>query len=123
MKADSLSNEAMTDKIWDTITNSAKRRFDYATLQEELPIDPENFLFAIIMGLALDESKNTIASKLVTQMTSIGYFVDHKEIVAMIEDNEKAFGLEVLATRMANDMLENGGDPFNIYVSITQLLN
>lgn len=120
---DSLSNDAMTDKIWDTITNSAKRRFDYATLEEELPINPDNFLFTIIMGLALGEAKNTIASKLVTQMTMIGYFVDHKEIVTMIAENEKAFGLEVLATRMANDMLDNGGNPFNVYVTITQFLN
>ena len=123
MNHDELTDDAVTDKIWDTITDSAKRRFDYATLKEEFPFNPDNFLFAIIMGLAVGEAKNTIALKLMNHMMMTGYEIEKDEILKIIVDNEKAFGLEVLATRMADNMLQEGGDPVTIYATIAQLLN
>lgn len=113
----------MTDNIWNIITDSAKSRFDYVTLEDELSCNLDNFLFAIIMGLALGEAKNTIALKLMNHMMMAGYMIDKDDILKTIEDNEKAFGLEVLATRMANDRLERGDDPLSVYVTVSQFLD
>jgi len=123
MNSNGLSDDAMIDKIWDTITDSAKHRFDYAALEEEFPIDPENFLFGIIMGLAIGEAKNIIALKLANQMMMIGFVIEQKEILAMIEEKKKTCSLEVLTTRMVNDILERGSDPFAVYVEINRFLN
>jgi galactitol-specific phosphotransferase system IIC component len=123
MKKDAINDEAMIDKIWDTITDSAKRRFDYAALEEGLTIAADNFLFGIIMGLAIGEAKNIIALKLMNQLMMVGLMVKKDDILKTIEELDKDCGLEVLATRMANDTLENGGDPFATYVTINQFLN
>src|SRR5579863_398094 len=105
--------KSLQDKIWDTITDSAKRKFDYPSFEETFPTAQiaDNVLFKIISGLSAGWSKNKIASSLLTDFLVIGYKTDAAEWVKFIDDNESSFKLEILASQMARDMLDSGGDP------------
>ena len=65
------------DTIWDTITNSAKERFDYKSFEEifhEIGGNKmaENILFRVIAGLASGETKEEIARQLDLDVWQLG---------------------------------------------------
>ena len=110
------------DNIWNAITESAKKRFDYNTLEEELPYGANTFLFQIIMGLAFEESKDIAALKLMNNFLVSGIGIEKKEILQFMTDNKSALGSEILASRIAGDMFNNGEDPTAVFVAISQVL-
>lgn len=110
------------DDIWNTITDSAKKRFDYSALEEEMPYGADTFLFQIVMGLAFEESKDIAALKVMNNFLVSGVVIKKDEILQFMADNKSALGLEILASQIAGDMFNNGEDPTAVLVAISQVL-
>lgn len=115
------------DIVWDRITDSAKRRIDYGGLVEAFddigdPNLPENVLFQVIVGRATGEDKETIASKLESHLMVLGIGVESGSLVDLIEEIEPAVSKEILATKAALIMFQEGNHPIDVLASINQLL-
>ena len=110
------------DIIWDAITNSAKTKFDYASFEANFPFSPDMLLFSIIVGLATGRNKEEMSFELYNQVLAVGFSIDQTEILDFINRHESTFGMEVLAARIAGDMLSQGTDPMAVYISISQLI-
>jgi len=72
-----IANTYMTspeDIVWNTITDSAKTRFDYVTFESDFDDGTmaENILFLTIIGHAQGESVEHIASDISTQLLLLG---------------------------------------------------
>ncbi|UPQ79418.1 hypothetical protein M0M57_00930 [Flavobacterium azooxidireducens] len=115
------------DLIWDNITNSAKRKFDYKDFEssfEEIDIElADTFLFEIIAGFAGGESKELISARLLSQIMLTGFHFDKTEMHKFIDGKEKVLGIEIYATQLARTMLEDGTDVISVLKSINQILN
>lgn len=115
------------DIVWDRITDSAKRRIDYEELVEAFdafgdPALPENVLFQVIIGRATGEDKGAIASKLESHLMVLGIGVENGSLVDLIAEVEPAVSKEILATKAALIMFQEGGDPIDVLAMVSQLL-
>ncbi len=112
-------------EIWDYITNSAKRRFDYSTLEEQFSFDSDwadIILWDVIVGFAGGKKKDIIALEIHTKLIGPQVNWEVKNILQFLDDKEKLFQLEILASRMATEMFYNGGKPAIILTEMTRLL-
>jgi hypothetical protein len=116
--------KSFEDKIWDTITNSAKKRFDYSSFENDFPTGDiaDSVLFKVIAGLAAKWPKDKIAVSLFNDFLILGLKTDKGEWAKFIDKNEGSFKLEILASQIAREMLDNGSDPIAVHGSICQLL-
>ncbi|WP_445956550.1 hypothetical protein [Yeosuana sp.] len=116
----------MEDLIWDTITNSAKTKFDYVTFSKDFnEIDDEiadNILFKLIIELASGETKETISNKIYMDVLMLGFKWDKAEIDEFIKDKDLALKLEIYVAGLANDMLQQGNSTKSVLNSINTLL-
>jgi hypothetical protein len=115
------------DIVWDRITDSAKRRIDYEQLVETFnefgdPVLPENILFQIILGRAVGDDKETIASRLESQLMVLGIGAENGTFLELVEEIEPAVYKEVLAAKAALTMFQEGGDPIDVLLTVSQLL-
>jgi hypothetical protein len=115
------------DIVWNKITDSAKRRIDYPALVESFeevgdPVLPEIILFQIILGRAVGEDKETIASKLESQLMVLGIGAENGTFLELVEEIEPAVSKEVLAASMALALFQEGNDPIDVLVTVSQLL-
>jgi hypothetical protein len=114
------------DLIWDAITDSAKRRFDYngfAVAFDEVHENiAENVVFRVIAGFASGQPQQAMSSALFDQMVMTGMVWSKEDIDRFIEDKEQLFKVEILAMQLARTMLDNGVDPQAVLLSIGQLL-
>ena len=57
--------KSMEEKLWDEITNSGKKKFDYKTFKKGIPAYvADDFLFKVIMSLACNRPVNIMASEI-----------------------------------------------------------
>jgi hypothetical protein len=114
----------MENKIWDTITDSAKKRFDYSSFEEGTPSAEmaDIIVFKIIIGFASKKSKDEIALGLLNDILIVGYKAELGQLNQFIENKEVLFQREILASQIAREMLDNGSDPIIVHSSILQLL-
>lgn len=115
------------DIIWDTITNSAKQRFDYKSFEEGIPKMgdrnvAENILFMIIAGLASGETKEGLAARLNTHMNMLGYIFEEHYLEKLLERKEEELKTEIIVTQFALAMLEQGTHPVAILNGVHQML-
>jgi hypothetical protein len=117
------------EKIYDLITNSAKRRFDYSsfenkftTLSEELKDAPDNIIWMIIEHLSRKIEKKIIGLELMNQLLILGIGWDEKGIHEFVSDKEDLFRHEISATRLATSLLNAGENPKIVFNKITQQL-
>ena len=115
------------DIVWDKIMDSANRRIDYEQLVAAFgdfgdPALSENFLFQVIIGRAAGEDTETIASKLESHLMVLGIGVENGSLVDLIEEIEPAVSKEILATKAALLMFQEGNHPIDVLASINQLL-
>jgi hypothetical protein len=114
------------EEIWNAVTDSAKKRFDYPTFAKEFDeIDTsisENILFTTIVNFASGESKESTASKLFSQILMTGYLWEKSDIDSFVKDKEDLFKLEIYLTELATSMLENGQHPLTVLANIKQLI-
>ena len=114
--------KSIEDKIWDSITDSAKGKFDYSTFKENFPFDPDRIIFKIIMGFAMNKKKEILTLELFNEILMTGFKWDEKEIAKFIEDKEKLFKQEIYASQFASNLLNTGHEPIFVFESISKLL-
>jgi len=116
----------MEDLIWNRITDSAKKKFDYKTFESEFnKIDDniaENIIFQIIVGFASDKTEEIIALELYNQMLMTGFVWQLDEIQKFIEDKKSLLKIEIYSAQLASSMLQDDNDPLSVLNGINQLL-
>lgn len=108
--------------IWDTITDSAKKRFDYDAFENKFGDHADYILFMTIVGYSIDESKEVITGNILSQVLMSGYKTNRDEIYDFIRDKEEKLKFEIFAANLAGRMLENGDDPIDVLQSINKIL-
>ena len=115
------------DLIWNAITNSAKRKFDYSDFEKQfIEINEnmaDNILFQVIIGFASKKSSEVISSGLFNQMLMTGFIWKLEDIKDFVAGKDKLFSIEIYASQLANSLLDDGNEPAAVLNSITQLLN
>ncbi len=110
--------------ILEKVTNSAKTKFDFATFAQ--PFEkfdkriPSTILTKTILGFATGKKATQISLELHTHLLTLGFKLD--ELKTFVSAKEKIFGIEILATKMAMTMLQDGATSTEIMKSLNQLL-
>lgn len=74
-------NDSIVDQIFNLITDSAKKKFDYKSFAKDLAdFDPDYILFQIIAFLANNESVDLIISKITVRIFGMGYMLDEESL-------------------------------------------
>jgi hypothetical protein len=125
-RAENMRNTEET--IWDTITNSAKERFDYRSLEavfQETDNDnfAENILFKMILGLSAGQTKEDLTTQLTTDMALIGLGFKEHYLENLLEHKAEELSTEILATQFARSMLDQGSHPVPILEAVHKMLN
>ena len=110
------------EKIWDYITDNTKEKFVYENFRESFPINPDNFIFKIIVGYASGENADLIAAELSNEMAMIGFKMRQADLLLFVQDKEKLFQNEISAAKLASDMLSNGTNPATVLQFVTKIL-
>jgi hypothetical protein len=115
--------KCIEEKLWDEITNSAKKKFDYKAFKKGIPaFVADEFLFKVIMSLACNRPVNILASEIQCNMMVQGFHISLETITSFIIEKKAILGIEVLASQMAMDMLEKNTPPEIVYAKICQVL-
>jgi hypothetical protein len=116
----------MEDEIWNTITASAKRRFDFAAFEKDfIEIDEnlaDNILFKVLVEHASGETINIISEKLFNEILLTGFIWRKKEIVEFLKNKEDLLKIEIYATKLAREMLNSGANLISVLNTINQIL-
>ena len=110
------------DKIWDSITNSAKSKFDFASFKKNMPQFADNALFKIIVDFAMNKPINAIAGELHNQVLMTGFVWKMDDINDFLEGKKEILKHEIYIAQLAADMLQNGNSPQGVFTTITGLL-
>lgn len=115
------------DIVWDTITASAKTRFDYAAYEkgfEEVDSDSiaENILFMTIARYASGQSSEDIQSEISTHCLAIGYGVEAAALQQFLHDKEVTLRNEIRAAEVAMALFEQGAKPPGVLMQIRSIL-
>src|SRR5688572_21951454 len=111
------------DLIWDTITEKAKSRVDYARFSAFFPFSPDNFLSSAIYGFAVGRSPQLIADKIAAQVQMTGNTVDVDELRDFIADSEAPLSKLADLTRVCLKALEEGEDEEVVYNMVLSALS
>ena len=103
-------------KIYDFITNSAKRRFNYKDFEKQLSNmagdkAPENLLWEVICHLHANHHPAENQSNIFMQLAMLGVMMEQKDILDFIVVRHKDYALEIIAVQVATDNLNNGFPP------------
>ena len=116
----------MEEYIWNTITDSAKGKFDFEGFKKPLiEFDenlPEIILFKIIIELANKTEPKIISAKIFNDLLLSGFNTDKKDLDVLIEELADKLKVEILATQLASGMLNDGTSEANILQAINQFL-
>ena len=115
------------NQIWDTITNSAKKKFDYTSFEEGFEDYDENIaeniLFKIIASYAANEKDETIAAIIFNDLLITGFVIDKNVLDSFLVGKKELFKVEIYCTQFARDLLQDGNSNFSVLNSINKLLN
>ena len=115
------------DIVWNTITDSAKSRFDYAEFASGLADIGEeriadNILFMTIIGHAQKRSSEDIASDISDQLLLMALGIDHAELLEFVVNRSEDLLLEIKATEQALALYEMGLKTPGILVQVRSIL-
>lgn len=116
-----------TDIIWDAITNSAKKRFDYDEFKaafSELDNDnaPENILFKTIVGYVEGKSKEEIADEINNELLPLGCRFPDSDLQDFLSNKAIELGREIHATKIASTLLDQGMPIPGVLVQVKRIL-
>jgi hypothetical protein len=116
------------DIVWNTITESAKRRFDYDGFRQVFAeMDNENVaekvLFLTIAGHAAGHSIEDIAADINQQFLLIGYSLVEDELKKFITDRRADLVREIKAAEQALAFFEMGLQTPGILVQVRSILS
>jgi hypothetical protein len=115
------------DIVWSTITESAKRRFDYAGFKNRLCASgddrvAEYILFQIITGYAEELSREEFLSKIQEDLQLFGYAFSAEELEEFMVDKKKILNAEILAAKEALSGFAQGKDAPGLLLQIQRML-
>lgn len=127
---DEETQNSEEERIYDKITQSAKKRFDYLTFEKGLnwphsDIDfADKILWMILVHLTNGEKPALIAARILGEMLTSGFDIDRKSIEEFIKDNENNWKLEIATLKMATDMLKsNLVSVEQVHAFVSRMLN
>lgn len=113
--------------IWDTITRSAKTKFDYKNFEKQLKDANENIidglLFLIIDGFAKGEAKTEIITRVLQRAMLKKLNWKEFDIIRFIDDKEQLFKVEIYAANVVQGMLKEHKEPATILTTVNKMLN
>jgi len=116
------------DIVWNTITESAKRRFDYAEFKNslsELGDDErtaEYIIFQIVVGYAEGLSVKEVLSKVTGDLLLFGCLVSNDELIAFLADKKEILNEEICAAEMALEEFDQGASSDIVLAHVRSLL-
>ena len=112
--------------IWDVITDSAKKRFDYSEFEngfeEAYSKFPHNIIRLIVIGFASGKSQNEIVAIQFGEMLNLGLKWDKEEITELVKDKDIIFEDEIKIARKTNEMLKRGIKPEVVLDALEELI-
>lgn len=112
--------------IWENITDSAKRRFDYLRFSEGFAgFDghvPENVLLKVLVGLAQGDSTSEIVTGISREFLLLGLGMDEAEMEQFVNLRKEDLKVEIRATDIALTLLDQGRKPPGVLVQIRSIL-
>jgi hypothetical protein len=120
--------KTIEERIWDAITNSAKKKFDYQSFEQgfhdfgEVNI-AENILFQVIVRFASGETKESVAANLTSEVFLLGCDFKEQVLESFLEHKEAELKTEIHITRLAHTMLEEGAHPAAVLETVQKLLH
>ncbi len=115
------------DIVWDTITDSAKTRFNYESFKKDLSefddgTIAENVLFLTILGHAQEREIGSIVSEISHQFLLLGLIGTNDEIKDFVEARLSDLPIEIKATKHALALSEMGQQTPRILVQVRSIL-
>ncbi len=115
------------DIVWSTITESAKRRFDYTGFKNRLSAAgdervAEYILFQIIAGYAEELSREEHLSKIREDLRLFGYSFPADELEEFLADKKAILKAEILAAKEALSGFAQGKDAPGLLIQIQRML-
>ena len=115
--------ELSNDIIWQAITDSAKKRFDYTSFSKEHPFVTDRILLKIIIDLASRKTKEVIASQVQEEVwKENGKLWDIQEVETFISDKDQVFKREMFATSIFGNMLYEGNELEDMYYEVSKYI-
>lgn len=112
--------------IWDTITRSAKTRFNFSDFEKKLNAPKENLvdclLFTIIDEFSKGESKKNIVTKVLQKTLQKKVHWEEFDIIRFIDDSEQNFKAEIYAANVVHDMQKQNKDLKDILYTVNQMI-
>lgn len=115
------------DIVWSTITESAKRRFDYAGFKNRLCASgddrvAEYILFQIIVGYAEELVREEFLSKIQEDLQMFGYLFSVAELEEFLADKKEILNVEICAAKEALSGFAQGKDAPGMLLQIQRML-
>lgn len=117
----------MESLIWETITRSAKTRFDFSSFEKKLNTGNEQeidcLLFTIIDAFAKGKAKKDIETKVLQKALQKKIQWEEFDIIRFVDDAERKFKTEIYTAGVVQGMLKEHKDLKEILTTVNQMLN
>ncbi|HEY5040903.1 MAG TPA: hypothetical protein VIK53_02770 [Verrucomicrobiae bacterium] len=115
------------DIVWNTITASAKTRFNYKKFEEafsDLGNDniAENILFLAVSGFAVEHSIDDVATDINSKLALIGFGFGKGDLQQFLVNKETELKTEIRATKIAMQLFGQGFKVPGILVQVQSIL-
>lgn len=115
------------DLVWNMITESAKRRFDYAQFESSLSRlgderTAEYILFQIVVGIAEGISADELLTKVSGDLLLFGCPVSDEDLNVFLSGKDKILKEEIHAAKEALSTFERGIDADTVFMHVRSLL-
>jgi len=111
------------ESIWTAITNSAKRRFDYASFSTEFPYVNDAVLLHIIIDLGSRRTLDVIASRAHEEvLQTSGQHWDTAQIKQFLEGKDQIFKREMYAAGLFGNLMHEGNELEDIYYEVSKYI-
>ena len=117
------------EQLWDKITESAKRKFDFDSLLAKFPFEgksriviADNMLWKIIHYLAFGKSAKVLGMEFFNEFVMLGIHWKQEDIDVFLSDKKTLFAKEIFATKTITQLLNEGVEPAILFNTLQQLL-
>jgi|GEM_PF-2137155 len=111
------------ETIWSAITNSAKRRFDYASFEKEFSFVHDAVLLHIIIDIGSRRTADEIANRAYDEvLRTSGQHWDILQIKQFIEGKELVFKREIYAAGLFGNLMHEGNELEDIYYEVSKFI-
>ena len=115
------------DIVWNTITDSAKTKFDYRTFESVFSnmgntSAAETVLFLTIVGHALGDSTEKIVSDVCQEFLLLGMGLSEEWFRSFVTETKKELQIEIHAAGIAIALFEKRAKPPGVLIQVRAIL-